>query len=84
MTAIIVPMDVSRQRPLTAVVRYGAGHSPKLPSVIASNDATAYLQSPLVPNSGGRGLMPAAIISAVIMGQYPSPTVAFFYEDSHK
>ena len=84
MAAIIAPMDVGRQWLLTAVVRYGAGHSPKSPSTIASNDATTQLQSPLVPNVGGRGLMPAAIIPAVITGQYLSPTITFFYEDSYK
>ena len=78
MAAIIVPIDVGRQWPLTAVARYGAGHSPKSPLAIASNDATTQLQSSLVPNGGGRGLMPAAIIPAVITGQYPSPIIAFF------
>ena len=42
------------------------------------------MQSPLVPNDGGRGLMPTAIIPAVVAGQYPSPTVTVFYEDTHK
>ena len=64
--------------PPTAVVRYGAYHSPKLPSAIASNDATTQLQIPLVPNGGGRGLIPAAIILAVITGRYPSSTIAVF------
>ena len=84
MSAIIAPIDVGRQWPLTAVVQDGAGHSPKSPSAKASNGATTQLQSPPVPNGGGRGLMPAAIIPAVITGRYPSPTIVFFYEDSHK
>ena len=57
MSAIIAPMDVGRQRPLTAVVRYEAGHSPKSPSAIASTDATTQLQSPLVPDGGGWRLL---------------------------
>ena len=83
MAAIIAPMNVGRQRPPTAVVRCGAGHSQKMPSAIASNYATTQLKSPLVPNDGGRGLMPAAIILDIITGRYPSPTVAVFYEDSY-
>ena len=78
MVAIIAPMNVGRRRPLTAVIRYGAGHRPKSPSAIASNDATTQLEIPLVPNDGERGLTPAAITPAVITGRYPSPTVTVF------
>ena len=80
---MIAPMIMGRQRPLTAVVRYGAGRSPKSPSVTYYHDTATQLKSPLVPDGGGRCLTQAAIVPTDITGRRPSSNAAVFYEDSY-
>ena len=54
MAAIIVPVNVGRERHLRAVVGYTAGHSPRSPLRTQCHTQQRQLESSLVPDGGGR------------------------------